>query len=145
MSLLIMNMVPFGLRGRYRHSDGVNKIFQFSVILSIVTSQSFIDKKMNESISFDIDKAADAITEELIPEKLNSVSNVRKINHGLPLCLNNVNGVYLQEVAELIIIFRKSSLKEKTSDLFFLKYNLIIINYKFYVRFRDSAPKPFHR
>jgi hypothetical protein len=115
------------------------------VLKRIVTSQSFIDKKMNESISFDIDKAADAITEELIPEKLNSVSNVRKINHGLPLCLNNVNGVYLQEVAELIIIFRKSSLKEKTSDLFFLKYNLIIINYKFYVRFRDSAPKPFHR
>jgi hypothetical protein len=38
---------------------------------------------MNESISFDIDTAADAITEELIPEKLNSVSNVRKINHGL--------------------------------------------------------------
>jgi hypothetical protein len=82
---------------------------------------------MNESISFDIDTAADAITEELIPEKLNNVSNVRKINHGLPLCLNNVNGVYLQEVADLIIIFRKSSLKEKTSDLFFLKYNLIII------------------
>jgi hypothetical protein len=39
------------------------------VLKRIVTSQSFIDKKTNESISFDIDKAADAITEELIPEK----------------------------------------------------------------------------
>jgi hypothetical protein len=39
------------------------------VLKRIVTSQSCIDKKMNESISFDIDKAADAITEELIPEK----------------------------------------------------------------------------
>jgi hypothetical protein len=44
------------------------------VLKRIVTSQSFIDKKMNESINFDIDKAADAITEELIPEKLTNSS-----------------------------------------------------------------------
>jgi hypothetical protein len=35
----------------------------------VLTSQSFIDKKMNESTSFDIDKAADTITEELKPKK----------------------------------------------------------------------------
>jgi coenzyme F420-reducing hydrogenase alpha subunit len=35
----------------------------------IVISQSFIDKKGNEATSFDADKVADMITEELIPKK----------------------------------------------------------------------------
>jgi hypothetical protein len=39
------------------------------VLKQIVTAQSFIDKKMCESTSFDIDKAAAMITEELIPKK----------------------------------------------------------------------------
>jgi hypothetical protein len=36
----------------------------------IVTSQSFIGKKLNKSTSFDIDKAADTIAEELISKKI---------------------------------------------------------------------------
>jgi hypothetical protein len=40
------------------------------VLKQIVTSQSFIAKTMNESTSFDIGKAADTITEELIPKKI---------------------------------------------------------------------------
>jgi hypothetical protein len=32
-----MNMVLFGLRSRQRHSNGVNKIFQSSVIVSVET------------------------------------------------------------------------------------------------------------
>jgi hypothetical protein len=31
-----------------------------------------------------------------VRRKSNSVSNVKKINHGLPLCQNNVNGVYIK-------------------------------------------------
>jgi hypothetical protein len=29
-----------------------------------------------------------------------TVSNIKKINHGLPLCQNNVNGVYLLKIQE---------------------------------------------
>jgi hypothetical protein len=39
------------------------------VLKRIVISQSSIDKKMNESTSFDADKVADMITEELILKK----------------------------------------------------------------------------
>jgi hypothetical protein len=42
----------------------------------IVTSQSFIGKKLNKSTSFDIDKAADTIAEELISKKIQK--NVRE-------------------------------------------------------------------
>jgi hypothetical protein len=31
-----------------------------------------------------------------------SVFNVKKINHGLPLCQNNVNGVYLKFLENII-------------------------------------------
>jgi hypothetical protein len=40
-----------------------------------VTAQSFIDKKMCESTSFDLDKAAAMITEELIPKKPKNFTN----------------------------------------------------------------------
>jgi hypothetical protein len=36
-----MNIVLFGLRGRQRHSNGVNNIFQSSVILSAETNRNF--------------------------------------------------------------------------------------------------------
>jgi hypothetical protein len=38
-----MNMVLFGLRGRYCHSNGVNKLFQSSVILSVKTNINFTE------------------------------------------------------------------------------------------------------
>jgi hypothetical protein len=38
-----MNMVLFGLRSRWRHSNGVNNIFQSSVILSVETNRNFTE------------------------------------------------------------------------------------------------------
>jgi hypothetical protein len=41
------------------------------------------------------------------------VSNVKKINHGLPLCQNNVNGVYMFFVIYELI--KKNILRDKAN------------------------------
>jgi hypothetical protein len=53
-----------------------------------------------------------------------SVSNFKKINHGLPLCQNNVNGVYINH---FIIISRKIIGKKITALVF--KFLLICLSY----------------
>jgi hypothetical protein len=40
-----------------------------------------------------------------------SVSNVKKLNHGLPLCQNNVNGVYVETFMKPLQYFRNVNFK----------------------------------
>jgi hypothetical protein len=67
------------------------------VLKRIVTSQSFIDKKMNESASFETDKTADTITEELIPKKSRKIYEEQ--------CERFVSGVSMEKQVEIFFYF----------------------------------------